>query len=626
MVSWAQPPYKACFHAVTKRGCIPFTVTVNSCYAGPTPPNPFYAYDFVNQPAIETQATTYTYNTPGTYVIRQSVNDGINKIVDTTDTVVVLGKPNPLYTVITCAGLVVHVSIIDTTYDTYTLDYGDGTVVTAASLAYTTHVYGNNAPKNISVTGQYSVPCTGATTTKTITPILTLTVPDIIDLTVTNQATVNGTVDLRFSGIMDRVYNFDSKINNGVYSSASTMTAASSGIITQTISGLNTQSNTYTFRIQNIDFCGNTSASSPEIASIIITPTALNGSNQVNFISNGGLAFTSFDLLRNNALLQNNATSPYIDNAVSCGTDYCYQTQGTLPTISATTGSNNKSYSATACIKANYTGTAPIVNNLNSTVNGNNVTLVWDVPVLNSAVPSIPFYSVFRKDINTYQKYGSSNSNSYLDNGASVNTQPYCYEINYTDACNNISLSSLNTCTVYLTVVRTDEINNLSWTPYTGYQSGIKEYIVENLDDNGNVLVSKSVGTNTTYSETADPTLSQVIYRIRVVPIGTENLISISNTVRLDLTPQVYMPNIFTPNNDGDNDVLEVKGKYFKSIKMTILNKWGEVVFISEDINKGWDGNYKGQPASVDSYAYHVVALDNTGKELSLKGIVSLLR
>jgi gliding motility-associated-like protein len=630
LVSWAQPPYKACFHAVNKRGCAPFTVNVVSCYTGPTPPNPFYNYDFVNQPAVQTQNTSFTYNTPGTYIIRQTVNDGISSIVDTTDTIQVLGTPNPLFGVTTCAGLKIHVDITDTNYDNYTLDYGDGTIVTAASLAHTTYIYADNLPKTISVRGNYvglAIPCTGATVSKTITPISTLTTPDILDLTVTNQNTTTGTINLRFNGIMDRVYNFDSKINNGVYSSISTTTAATSGILTQTISGLNTQINTYTFRIQNIDLCGSPpSANSAEIASIIISPTSLSGANKVIFNSNGGLVFTNLALYRNNNLLQNNAVSPYIDNAVICGTDYCYQNQGTLPTISTTTGTNHKSYSVTSCIKASYTGTAPIVNNLNSTVEGNNVKLVWDVPALNAAVPSIPFYSVYRKDASAYQKYGSSNANSYLDNGASVNTEPYCYEINYKDACNNTSLLSLNTCTVYLTVSRTDETNTLSWTPYTGYQSGIKEYIVENLDDNGNIVLSKSVGLNTTFTETADATLSQIIYRIRVVPIGAENLISISNTVRLDLTPQVYMPNIFTPNNDGDNDVLEVKGKYFKSIKMTILNKWGEVVFISEDINKGWDGNYKGQPASVDSYAYHVVALDNTGKEISLKGVVSLLR
>ncbi|HSZ25920.1 MAG TPA: gliding motility-associated C-terminal domain-containing protein, partial [Cytophagaceae bacterium] len=192
--------------------------------------------------------------------------------------------------------------------------------------------------------------------------------------------------------------------------------------------------------------------------------------------------------------------------------------------------------------------------------------------------------------------------------------------------CNNTSLLSLNTCTVYLTVTRNNEINYLSWNAYIGYQSGISGYVVESLDDNNNVLISKSVGNVFSYSEASDPTLSQIIYRIRVVPVGTENLISYSNIVKLDLTPQIYMPTVFTPNADGDNDILLVKGKYFKSIKMTVLNKWGEVVFISEDVNNGWDGNYKGQPATIDSYAYHVVALDNSGKEITLKGVVSLLR
>jgi gliding motility-associated-like protein len=633
IISWSQP-YSACFTVDKKRGCFPLTVTVTSC--SPSGPGvglgaPLYNYDFGNFPmASPTSTTTHTYNTPGIYIIRQAVNNGSvpQTLVYTTDTVEVLGKPNPVFSVEVCVPLLVHVSIPDTTYDSYTLDYGDGTVVTAAPNAYTTYIYSTSSSKTISVTGQYTVGtlCTGSTSTKTITPITTLTIPDIIDLTVTNQNVSTGAITIRYGGIAGRTYKIESKINNGAYSPIDTFIASTTGINTQSFSGLNTQANTYTFRMQNIDPCGNSSAYSFEITSIIVNPSALNGSNQVIFTSNGGILFSTLDLYRNAVLRQAAATSPFSDNTVFCGSDYCYKVQGTLSTMSLTSGTNLKSYSASSCVQATYTGIAPVVTNVNSTVEGNFVKVVWDKPTLNAAVPSIAFYTIYRKDGAGYFNYGSSSSNSYLDNVVSVSTQPYCYEISYKDACNNVSAISTNTCTVNLTVTRTDDLNKLSWTAYVGYQSGIKEYILENLDENGNVVLSKSVGSGTSYNEVADPSLAQIIYRIRVVPLGSENLISYSNVVKLDLTPQVFMPNVFTPNGDGDNDVLEIKGKYYKSAKMTILNKWGEVVFISEDVNVGWDGNYKGQPASVDAYSYHVVALDNTGREISLKGVVSLLR
>jgi len=629
LYSSAQTPYTACFTSSSYRGCFPLTVNMTSCSASgpPAEPLPFYAYDFVNQPTVITQTTSFTYNTPGVYTLRQSVNNGLGNIVFTDHVIEVLGKPNPVFTAHACTGLSVRVVITDTNYDTFTINYGDGTIVNVAAGTYN-HTYASTASVTLSVTGQYSVPCTGATVSKTITPFTTLAVPDIADVTVTSQAIATGTINLRYGGIVDRLYRIDTKINNGVYSSFPIVTAATSGINTQTINALNTQSNTYTYRIQSTDGCGNNSAFTSEIASIIINTTPLNGANEISYISNGGVVFPSIELLKSNLLLSTNPSNPYIDNNVTCGTDYCYAIQGTLPTVSSSVGANHKSYSLVSCLKATLSGTVPAISDLNSTVEGDNVKLAWNVPALNPASSSIGFYTLFRESNNVFENYGSSNENYYTDNGVNVNESPYCYKINYKDPCNALSSAALSntTCTILLTVNRTEETNILNWTNYIGYTSGVKEYIVENLDESGNIILSKSVGLSNTLSETADPTLSQIIYRIKAIPNGNENIVSVSNIVQLDLTPVIFLPTIFTPNGDGQNDILELKGKYFKSAKITILNKWGEVVFISEDYLKGWDGTYKGEPASVDAYAYHVTALDKNGKEITLKGVVSLVR
>lgn len=628
-ISRAQPcgTFCACFSANSNRGCAPMTVTINSCYTGPAS-DARYNYDFSNQPsATPTTSTTHTYTTPGKYVIMQLVNDPINSNTNyTTDTIEVLGKPQPQFVTALCAGNRIKLTITDTNYDLFDIDFGGGTTTTLAQEGTYTHAYPNNSSRMITVTGRYVGLCSGPIASRTITPFTNFTTPDLVDLTVTSQATSNGSINLRFNGIADQLYKLEYKIDNGAYVYADTFTAASSSILTRSINSLNTQNRTYTVRMQNIDMCASPPAISAEIPSIIISPAIQNGYNQVGFNSNGGVVFNAYALYKNTNLVNNNVTSIYTDNAVVCGTDYCYQIRGSLGTTSLAAGDVHKSISATSCVKASFTGTAAVITNLNSTVEDNHVKVVWDQPVLNPVVPSVAFYTVYRSTGGPYNNYGSSNSNSYLDNTTNVNNEPYCYEISYKDACNNVSALSINTCTVLLSVTRTDETNYLTWTPYTGYQSGIKEYILENLDEHGNVVLSKSVGLSTSYSEVADPSLAQLIYRIRVVPNGTENLISFSNIGRIDLTPQVFMPTVFTPNGDGENDVLEVKGKYYKSVKMTIMNKWGEVVFISEDAGKGWDGSYKGQPVSVDSYAYHVVALDNKGNEISLKGVVSLLR
>jgi gliding motility-associated-like protein len=58
-------------------------------------------------------------------------------------------------------------------------------------------------------------------------------------------------------------------------------------------------------------------------------------------------------------------------------------------------------------------------------------------------------------------------------------------------------------------------------------------------------------------------------------------------------TDQVYIPNSFTPNGDGRNDVLRVYSNVIRSLKFVVFNQWGEKVYESADQNMAWDGRYK---------------------------------
>ena len=86
------------------------------------------------------------------------------------------------------------------------------------------------------------------------------------------------------------------------------------------------------------------------------------------------------------------------------------------------------------------------------------------------------------------------------------------------------------------------------------------------------------------------------------------------------------MPNAFTPNGDGINDIVRVEGKGFIEFQFMIFNRWGEKVFESRDQNIGWDGIYKGQLQEMEAYAYTVKVrfLDNTRKTLT--GNITLLK
>ena len=88
----------------------------------------------------------------------------------------------------------------------------------------------------------------------------------------------------------------------------------------------------------------------------------------------------------------------------------------------------------------------------------------------------------------------------------------------------------------------------------------------------------------------------------------------------------IYIPNAFTPNGDGINDVFIPRSSILKSMRLIINDRWGHEVFESNDLNKGWDGTYKGEPAQVDVYGYYFIGECLQGDKITLKGNVSLLR
>lgn len=70
-------------------------------------------------------------------------------------------------------------------------------------------------------------------------------------------------------------------------------------------------------------------------------------------------------------------------------------------------------------------------------------------------------------------------------------------------------------------------------------------------------------------------------------------------------TPRVFIPEAFTPNGDTNNDFLDVKGAYTSDFELKIFNRWGEVIFVSnEPENIRWDGTYRGEVYPPMMYAY----------------------
>ncbi|PLW91338.1 gliding motility-associated C-terminal domain-containing protein, partial [Mucilaginibacter sp.] len=88
----------------------------------------------------------------------------------------------------------------------------------------------------------------------------------------------------------------------------------------------------------------------------------------------------------------------------------------------------------------------------------------------------------------------------------------------------------------------------------------------------------------------------------------------------------IFIPNAFTPNGDGNNDVLYVYGTNIKSITFAVYDQWGEQQFRTTNKTAGWDGTYKGHAQPVGVYVYYADVTLNSGQVVRKKGTVTLIR
>ena len=87
-----------------------------------------------------------------------------------------------------------------------------------------------------------------------------------------------------------------------------------------------------------------------------------------------------------------------------------------------------------------------------------------------------------------------------------------------------------------------------------------------------------------------------------------------------------YVPSAFTPNDDGKNDEFSVVGFSNGGYSMKIFNRWGELVYDTDNFNEGWDGKFKGelQPNGIYTYMAKFVLLND--KTFDIKGSITLLK
>ncbi len=90
--------------------------------------------------------------------------------------------------------------------------------------------------------------------------------------------------------------------------------------------------------------------------------------------------------------------------------------------------------------------------------------------------------------------------------------------------------------------------------------------------------------------------------------------------------PFLFIPNAFTPDGDGMNDIFRIRGNSITDVYLIVYNRWGEKVFETRDLETGWDGTFRGKQLPPDVFGYYLEIVCFGGEEFRKKGNVTLIR
>ncbi|MDZ7606045.1 MAG: gliding motility-associated C-terminal domain-containing protein [Cyclobacteriaceae bacterium] len=381
------------------------------------------------------------------------------------------------------------------------------------------------------------------------------------------------------------------------------------------IRNLNTRDKYYNVSITAFDPCDGERRQSNIGSSIRLVVNAENRQNSILWEATSS-DFQQYRVVKDGAVvsvinIQNQ--KQYVDTQVVCGGEYTYQTilreNGGFGSISGTLG-----------ITAISTDVPDAITDISASVEGSSISLTWPAPTTFLADSYLISRSL--NGVN-YEVIDTLTTEVYLDENLLTQSNSYYYEVSYFDACGNLSDESLVAQSILLTASPDQTIN---WSAYTGWSNGVMEYILEKYDENGQLIQQIPMGTAASYQEIADNPYQFIQYRVTAVPANASLSQVYSNVIDVIYRSKVAFPNAFSPNDDGENDVFNFKSRYITEVIMKIYNRWGELVFQTTDVDRGWDGNINGKPAPLGTYIHYTQLTDDMGVTFIKSGEVVLIR
>lgn len=376
-------------------------------------------------------------------------------------------------------------------------------------------------------------------------------------------------------------------------------------------------STVYKLKLSSQDLCGGKLDTDP-VQSMVVSGSSSDEKNVISWNKYvNGADFQEYQLMRDGILLETFTdvnTISYNDEYVQCGDNYEYN-------IIAIAKSGFQSTSAPLGIKTSTV--------LPKAVEQAYITVLDDERINITSVISGPANKTYDLIIEraeagstTFKKIGTAFSeNQYQDMNVEADKISYCYRMIYQNACGQKAAASEPVCSILLQ----NQSSIFTWTTEKPFLDEIKSYTM---------VQTGSAGSNQDYDMKLLTTFSPVLngqsdplytFQIRA-DSKNGNFQSFSNIVSYKRDSDIFVPSAFSPNNDGINDLFEVKVARFKSFNMSILNRWGEIIFHSDDIAKGWDGMFKGKVVPVGSYVFNIEVVNNINQTVKKNGTFVLLK
>ena len=224
----------------------------------------------------------------------------------------------------------------------------------------------------------------------------------------------------------------------------------------------------------------------------------------------------------------------------------------------------------------------------------------------------------------------SINDTTFTDTDVKVDDHSYCYKITNSNECGLESINNDSACSILLKGVSEKIVHTLTWQDYNYWTMGTQKFELLEANEYNRNFVNILPNNNKQMAFQDKIFDYQVgLYYYQIVAHQNPNIgnaISESNTIELMQAPYVYAPNAYTANGDNLNDVWKVEHAFVKEFNLKIYNRWGQLLFETNDKNKPFSLNLTNQLIANDVYVYIINYSGWTGEGNTLKGNFTVLK